>query len=118
MIKEKLVIEAYRKAFGFSDIAIITLDDVASSIKFLEEYQQLDIMDNFQQTEINFVPYQWPVNSAKQIALEASVKLTTAYFELRGRYGAGSKEEPSETVKLADEIYQWLIKKDINHDSD
>jgi len=111
LVKEKLVIEAYRKAFDYPDDIRITLEDVASHIKFLEKYQELDMLDEFGRTPMQYIHFQKPVNSAKQIALEASVKLTVAFFELRGRFNVGTKEDSSEAVKLADEIYQWLIKK-------
>lgn len=106
MIKPKIVIDAYRKAYNYAEDAYIEYP--VAAVKFLEEYLLQDALDEFQNTTPIWLPNAKPVRQAKEVALDAATKITIAYFELRGKYGAGSKEQPSEVVFLAKEIYEWL----------
>jgi hypothetical protein len=105
MIKQELVKEAYRKAGNYeTDIAFDHVD-TAFVTKFLKEYQELEMADILQ-----FKPKQWfpivePVKKAKEIALDAAVKIiATNSLNLTGQAVVG----------VAENIYQWLIKTEPN----
>ena len=95
MIKPKIVMDAYRKAYNYARDAY--LEYPVAAAKFLEEYQLLDVQDEFNNTVATIFPWGKPVKKAKEIALDAAVKINCASVPFQGNI-----------VALAKEIYEWL----------
>ena len=95
MIKPKIVMDAYRKAYSYAPD--VYLEYPVTAAKFLEEYQLLDAIDEFNNMPPTFFSPEKPVKKAKEIALEAAVKINCGCLPPQGG-----------VVNLAKEIYQWL----------
>ncbi len=109
MIKEKLLIEAYRNACNYGEDVLLTKDDIAFHRKLIEEYQALDMIDQFNNTPATYFSYDKPVKKAKEIALDAAIK----YIDRAPTvitFHQDEKKEPAGTrlVEMAKTIYQWL----------
>lgn len=107
MINQKLLRQAYRIAYGYADETKIDIPE--GLIKLIEEYQMLDALESFQQTSAVCMPFDRPVKKAKEIALEAAIKIVGSDA---GSFTIGDKTyKPGErTLSVAEDVYQWLIK--------
>lgn len=95
MIKEHLLIEAYRKVCNYDQDVDITPKSTDFSKRMIEEYMFLNALDEFENTQPIFLPK--PVDSAKQIALQTAVEY---HKEI-----STTSDDIVETAKL---FYQYL----------
>ncbi len=109
MIKNELLIQAYRKVCNYADDIVITKEMTDFSSRMIEEYNMLNAIDEFENTRSDFIPAGRPINVCKQIALDAAVaaigrQATQITFVKEG------ENDPlgSSLVEMAQTIYQWL----------
>lgn len=106
-IKEKLLIEAYRKASNYADDIQLDGSNVEFHKRLMEEYQLLDVLNEMSKTKTEFFSFEKPVKKAKEIALEAAVQLS-GRLPTEVTFGDTDTRTPSPVVELAKEIYEWL----------
>lgn len=72
---------------------------------YFEQMTIDEAIQKFEQTPFQWVRYENHVKKAKEIALEAAIKIHTSP-------AASAYDKPSTVVDTAEIVYQWLIKKE------
>jgi hypothetical protein len=85
--------EAYNVAYSHD--GSVNLPDGLT--RFLEVYENKKVIAEFNEQPSTWLPYDKPVKKAKEIALEAAVKINCGCLPPQGG-----------VVNLAKEIYEWL----------
>lgn len=105
-MSKELLRKAYLKVYG-KDCDLLLADEL---LKLVEQYNLDNAILKFDEQPMVFMPSEKPVKKAKEIALEAAIKIVGSDA---GSFTIGDKTyQPGErTLSVAENVYQWLIKK-------